>query len=283
MIRFASGGDHPGLKALWSDIFGDSREAVEEYFALRHRDDCLLVDARDDGIAGMLTMLPLRLLSSGHSFPARYIYAVATHPAYRNQGVSTRLLDHAHSVMSSRGEAAAVLVPASPGLFDFYGKRGYQTAFSLDIIRFDAGEVPLFPKDARFFPCALEAYAHFRDSAFANSRLYARWDEKAVAYAVRSLGSQGGVMRLVAQGGEGCAAWERQGGHVLVRDLPLLNMDVMTALSVLHHALKAPAYHVRLPEGSHPGSRRLPFGMINWLIPEPALSGGAPYLSLALD
>ena len=283
MIRFASGGDHPRLKKLWGDIFGDSPETVEAYFLNRHLDGNMLVEILGNDIAGMLSMLPLRLLSPGRSFAARYIYAVATDPKYRNQGVSTRLLDYAHTFMQARGEAAAILVPASPSLFDFYGRRGYKTAFSLDIIRFEAPSLPAFPKDGRYAPLTPGEYTRLRDRAFAPSRLYACWDEASVAYAVLSLGSAGGITRLLSGTGEGCAAWERQENAVLVRELALANMDVPTALAILHKALNAPAYQVRLPENSFPGAASLPFGMIRWLNPEPELHGQPPYLSLALD
>jgi predicted acetyltransferase len=153
MIRFATGGDRERLKKLWGDIFGDTPEMVEAYFAHRHRDENMLVETQGDDIAGMLTMLPLRLATPGKSFPARYIYAVATDTRYRNLGVSTRLLEHAHTFMQGRGEAAAILVPASPSLFDFYGKRGYKTAFSLDTVRFEDKNLPPFPGDGYFKPC----------------------------------------------------------------------------------------------------------------------------------
>jgi predicted N-acetyltransferase YhbS len=283
MIRFASDGDRGRLKKLWGDIFGDSPEMVEAYFAHRHRDENMLVETQNEDIAGMLSMLPLRLTSPGRSFPARYIYAVATDIKYRNQGVSTRLLDYAHAFMQGRGEAAAILVPASPSLFDFYGKRGYITAFSLDTVRFEAANLPPAPRDGRFASCTPGVYTSLRDKAFLSSRLYACWDEESAAYAVMAFGPEGGVTRLSSGDGEGCAAWERQDDVVLVRELALVNMDVYTALAVLHKALNAKAYQVRLPESSFSGANTLPFGMIRWLIPEPTLLGKPPYLSLALD
>lgn len=283
MIRFAQDGDHPALKALWSEIFGDAMESVDAYFALRHRNENMLVDAQDHVIAGMLSMLPFTLQSGDRRFSARYVYAVATHPTCRNQGVSTRLMEAAHEMMQSRGEEASVLVPASPGLFDFYGKRGYKTEFLLDVVRFDAGQLPLFPKDGRFSPCSPREYARLRDKAFSSSRLYARWEESAVSYAMKTFGPQGGVTHLYAGGREGCAAWERQDHTVLVRELALCGLDAATALAILHRELNATSYQVRLPEGSHPGGQTLPFGMIRWLIPEPDLHGEAPYFSLALD
>lgn len=283
MIRFATPGDHEKLKKLWAGIFGDTPEMVEDYFAHRHRDENMLVETQEDEIAGMLTMLHLRLLSPGHSFPARYIYAVATDPKFRNQGVSTRLLDYAHRFMQGLGEAASILVPASPSLFDFYGKRGYKTAFSLDTVRFEAANLPPFPKDGGIAPCSPEEYANLRDRAFLSSRLYACWDENSVSYAMRSLGPEGSVTRIFSGDGEGCAAWERQEDILLIRELALVNMDVPAALSVLHKFLNAKTYQVRLPESSIPSAVTLPYGMIRWLIPEPKLTGKPPYLSLALD
>ncbi len=283
MIRFAAPSDHEKLKRLWSDIFGDTPEMVEDYFAHRHLDENMLVETHEDDIAGMLTMLPLRLLSPGRSFPARYIYAVATDPKFRNQGVSTRLLDYAHRFMQGLGEAASILVPASPSLFDFYGKRGYKTAFSLDTVRFEAANLPPSPKNGRFALCTPGEYTRLRDKAFFPSRLYACWDENSVAYAMRSFGPDGGVTRIFAGDGEGCAAWERREDVMLIRELALVNMDVPAALSVLDKALNAKTYQVRLPENSIPNAVTLPFGMIHWLIPEPKLTGKPPYLSLALD
>lgn len=283
MIRYASDEDHPQLKALWQEVFGDPSKAVDAYFDLRHRDENMLVEIIESTVAGMLSMLPVALVSGRRSFPARYIYAVATAPAFRNQGVSTRLLERAHPEIQKKGEAAAILVPATPSLFDFYGKRGYQTAFFLDILRLDASALPPFPPDGRWTPCPPGEYARLRDAAFSKSRLYARWDEAAVAYAMQTFGEDSGVLRLFAGKGEGCAAWERQEEVVLVRELALSGMDVLTAVSLLHGALHAPAYTVRLMEGSLPGAIKQPFGMIRWLTGGPELRGAPPYLSLALD
>ncbi len=284
MIRFARRGDHPQLKALWAEIFFDTADAVEAYFALRHLDENMLVEEREGAISGMLSMLPVTLAAmDGQAFAARYIYAVATHPAYRGQGISTALLTAAHAHIKSLGADAAILVPASASLFDFYAKRGYQTVFSLDVITLDASSLPAFPASGQYEACSAGEYARLRDQAFHESRLYARWEESAVAYAMSAFAEDGGVTRLVWEGGHGCAAWERTKNGVLVRELALLDGDIQTALSILHKACNARSYTVRLPEGTVPGAIKQPFGMIRWLAKEPALQGAPPYLSLALD
>lgn len=284
MIRFAEPGDHPRLKALWQDVFGDSPEAVDAYFTLRHRDENMLVETRGGTVAGMLSMLPVTLQESGgRTFAARYIYAVATDDRFRGQGISTALLNATHAHMAGLGEAAGILVPASESLFSFYDKRGYKTSFSLNILTVSADALPPFPEGGRYSACSAADYTRIRNAAFQQSRLYARWEEAGVSYAMQTFARSGGVTALNWNGGQGCAAWEKTEEGVLVRELALLNGDASAALSVLHRQLNAERYTARLAEGTVPGAAPQPFGMIRWLIPEPALSGKPPYLSLAMD
>lgn len=284
MIRFATGSDHPRLKALWADAFGDTPESLDAYFSHRHMDGNMLVDARDATVAGMLTMLPVTLSSTGgQAYPGRYIFAVATDGRYRNLGVSTALLEAAHAYMKGLDEAAAVLAPASQSLFGFYGNRGYKTAFYLDAVTLNAAELPPFPRRGRFRECSGADYTRLRDTAFQNSRLYVRWEESAVTFAVQTFVRTGGVTALFWEGGHGCAAWEKTEDGILVRELALPDGDYPTALAVLHGQLNAKRYTVNLAEGTVPGATPRPSGMIHWLIPEPELAGKPPYLSLTKD
>ena len=185
--------------------------------------------------------------------------------------------------MKGLGEAAAVLVPASDSLFGFYGKRGYRTAFSLQTLAVTAAELPPFPPLGRFGDCSGAEYTRLRNLAFQESRLYARWEESAVTFAVRTFVRSGGATALSWDNGRGCAAWERTDDGILVRELALASGDVKTALAVLHRQLNAPRYTVRLAEGTLPGVPSQPTGMIRWLIPEPTLAGAPPYLALTKD
>lgn len=260
-------------------VFGDDAAAVDLYFALRHRDEDMLVWQEDGEIGGMLSMLPVSLCLGKAAYPSRYIYAVATAPALRGRGIASALLTHASGVIAERGEAAALLSPATDSLFGYYEKRGYRTAFSLSVAQFRASDLPPCPEGCAYAQCSTSAYARIRDRAFAERGLYARWDERALAYALRTLG--GGAGRLTLAGGEGVVAWSRTEGCVLVRELGLVGVDIPKALAVLHGALGAPAYRVRLPAGDWPGAIT-PFGMIRWCIPEPACDAPG-YLALALD
>ena len=229
-------------------------------------------------------MLPVTLtLSGGQTYPARYLYAIATLKAFRGQGIGTALLKAAHAHMRDTAEAASILVPGNRDLFTFYEKRGYKTAFFLDILSVAAGELPPLPPEGRHGDCSPEEYTRLRDLAFQGSSLYVRWDEGAVAYTAETFAQPGGFIKFSWAGGHGCAAWEETEGGVLVRELALAEGGIYSALAVLHHALQAQRYTVRLPQNTVNGSAAQPFGMIFWLIPEPRLTGGALYLSLAMD
>lgn len=281
MIRFAARRDHPQLKALWAEAFGDRPEDIALYFALRHADENMLVEERDHVAAGMLSMLPVTLCGAdGSRYRARYLYAVATGKRYRGQGISTALLEAAHIHMKVLGEAAAILVPASADLFAFYARRGYTPAFSLDILTLDAADLLPLPPQGRLQACSAAEYARIRNRAFQHSALYVCWEESAVAYTLQTLS---GSAVISWQGGHGCAAWDVMDTRVLVRELALPQGGVQAALAVLHQTLRAPRYTVRLAQGTLPGTAPQPFGMIHWLIPQPTLTGAPPYLSLAMD
>ena len=284
MIRFAKASDHPQLKTLWAEVFGDSDAAINLYFSMRHADDNMLVDVRDHRISGMLSMLPVTLRSGdGSSYPARYLYAVATDAHYRGQGISTELLATAHNHMKALGEAAGILVPASSSLFDFYARRGYATAFYLDVASIHASALPPCPALGKVSPCSVTEYIRIRNLAFQNSSLYACWDERAVSYSLQSLANTGGAAMITWKNGYGCAAWEKTTDGIFVRELALPQGNPYEALAVLHRSLLATHYTVRLAQSPAAGSDPRPFGMIRWLIPEPSLAGEPPYLSLAMD
>lgn len=285
MIRFALEDDLPALKALWQEAFeADAREA-EFYFRHRHRQENMLVALSGRQVAGMLSMLPLDLNANGLVLPARYVFAVATFKAFRGQGISTGLLKAVHAHMRKTGAAASVLVPATPGLFDFYGKRGYETLFYLDSLRLSPSDMEKAPSGARITPLSAPQYLRLRNQAFSRSALYARWNQEALSFIIDGLNEPGagGALHIETPQGEAGCLYERRDGGVRVTELALGDMPWQSALAALHQRLNAPAYTLRMPRGSLPGADQLPFGMIHWFAGPPALSGEAPYLSLAKD
>jgi len=284
MIRFAKDDDHMQLKRLWNQVFGDSDTAVAFYFSHRHQNQNMLVYEAEGIIAGMMTMLPVQLAFSQEIRAGRYIYAVATAPAYRGQGISTKLLLYCHDWMKKNGETASILVPASGSLFAFYEKRGYQTVFYVDITTVQSALLPPFPVGSVCTPCRVQDFYRLRDFAFSGSSLFVKWDQAALEYIIQSAKSFGdGVYHVQTKTGEGYAVCGWRGQKVFIREIAAANMDIPDVLSVLHHTLRADEYMVRLPAGSIPDREPLPFGMIHYLGDAPLLNGSPPYLSLVLD
>jgi len=284
VIRFSRPEDLPRLKPLWMEAFHDSEEATDFYFARRNRYDNLLIDEQDGHLRGMLSMLPIDLVSGGRVFPARYFFAIATDLRFRGQGVSTALIAEAERITRERGEAAALLVPAGDDLFRFYGKRGYETVFHYDLLRLTPDALPPCPQDARLLPPDARAWVGLRDQAFGDSRLYARWDEEGLDYVIKAAAAwEAPLLQFAAGAGEGMAYCEWDGEAVVVKDLALHGLDVPTACAILHRELHAAAYALRLPQGAAHGAETIPFGMIKWLNPFEPAAGAAPYLSLGKD
>lgn len=297
MIRLSRPEDLPQAKALWMQAFHDSPEATDFYFDHRNRWQNLLVEVENDQLRGMLTMLPMDLWMAGQALPARYFFAIATDERYRGQGISTRLMAQAEDLARQQGCAATLLVPANAPLFDFYGKRGYESTFHYDRLDIVPDRLSPCPEGVRWLPCTAEDMLRLRDAAFGGSRLYARWGLEALAYVERAATVyEAPLLRFAAQGGEGYAYAEWEEEALVIKDLALQGLSVPQALAILHSQLGASRYVVRLAEGMgqaawdelgcSSGADRLspvPFGMLKPLAPLPLADGTAPYLSLGKD
>ena len=289
MIRPARPEDLPGIKRLWMQAFHDSEAATDFYFDHRmpRADllDCLLIDTRGGELRGMLSMLPIDLVSGGVGYPARYFFAIATDERFRRLGISTALIGEAERITLERGGVASLLVPANGPLFDFYSKRGYETMFSYEPAVFEGAGIADCPPGALLLPAEPEDILRLRDAAFSSSRLYARWDAGALRFVVKaSRAWDAPLLRFTLGGGEGYAYCERDGSTVIIKELALSAIDVPDAMRIVHRELRADAYHVRLA-GDDAAAETRPYGMIRWLKKPLTLSpeGPAPYLGLGKD
>lgn len=119
------------LKEIWKVCFGDDDEYIQFYFSNAYQIRNTLVCAENDVIAAMMTVLPCILSVRGKQHRGSYVYAVATRPEYRKQGLMTRMHDQAKKLCEQRGDHFLTLVPASEELFSMYQKCGYQIFTSL--------------------------------------------------------------------------------------------------------------------------------------------------------
>lgn len=112
----------PRLKELWKLAFGDEGDFVEAFFSHAYASDRCRVTLDGERVAAMLYWLDCEYQGR----KSAYLYAVATHPDFRGQGLCRALLEDTHECLAGRGYAAALLYPAGEGLRQMYGKMGYQ-------------------------------------------------------------------------------------------------------------------------------------------------------------
>ncbi|MBQ9136649.1 MAG: GNAT family N-acetyltransferase [Lachnospiraceae bacterium] len=192
MICLASEADMPQLYRNWENVFGDTREEIERFFETVGNKVQVYVLKRGEQVAGQLCLLPVQLCYTEGGMTkikqAAYIYAVATSPACRKQGICTQMLKEIKQILADKG-MCGVLVPAGKELSVFYEKRGYQSCFEEQKVRIqitenigDAGVIK---------ECDADTYIAFRNKAFGDVRGVQEPPEM-VHYAVESFLKEGG-------------------------------------------------------------------------------------------
>lgn len=270
MPRFHEAGrvDLPRLTQLWQTAFGDPPEVIDGFWAQcfdRLRVFCL---SEGQTLCAMACALPLTYWASdgeGHSCP--YFYAVATAPAYRGRGLCRRLMAEAERLLQREGAQLCCLVPQSDGLFRFYEKLGYRSAFTHDSLTLPAQKVTA----VKLHRLDADSYESLRQM-----QLYGEF----VAYPdfllelQRQAGerSGAGLYRLESQELVCIAAAEKDGNRLLVKEL--LPCDKALAAH-LAYSLGCREVCLRTVGPQHP------FGMAKALSPLPLPREG--YLGLAFD
>lgn len=119
----------PKLQALWERVFGDKAEAIAMFLNGCKALADVYVYEQGGEIASALYVLPASMVLAGAQTRAGYIYAAATLPRARGQGIMSRLLKEAAAGAAEDGLSFLTLRPANSPLFDYYAKHGYDTIY----------------------------------------------------------------------------------------------------------------------------------------------------------
>ena len=152
-IRLADHTDITRQKDLWQLCFGDPPEFIDLYYRERFDPQQTLLLFKDGQLSSMLTMLPAYLhFASGPPASSMIIYAVATHPHFRNQGLAGRLIDAASQLIVAGGFLYSIIVPAQKTLFDFYRRLGYHESFVVSELSIKKDSIKNNTVDNSFVP-----------------------------------------------------------------------------------------------------------------------------------
>jgi hypothetical protein len=193
MITHAEQGMVPALKALWKDSFGDNDGYIDFFFANRFRPDNTFVYLKNGSPVSLASVLDAELYCNSGYLPVGYIYGVATAIESRGDGYSTNVLEHIKSIYPT-----TFLVPSTESLFNFYEKRGYESAFVLNEFNIRLEELNAPVTAPIFENISAEEYQIIRDSNF-QCEGYIRWCSEAITYALAENSYLGGsVLRIKA-------------------------------------------------------------------------------------
>lgn len=204
-VVFADERQKEPLIELWNQCFGDDRQYIALYMENRFDTENMFVIYEDGQPVSMASLLPVQVTIHGKKENARYVYAVATLPAYRNKGYATKIIKHA----AKRVKEPLILQPADRDLQEYYEKLGFVDAFGESPCWIYAGRctetanIPLIKeKDLQAAEIAFEQseleelgnwsvsdatekeYKMVRDTAL-DGEGYVEWDEQAIAYAIK--------------------------------------------------------------------------------------------------
>lgn len=110
------------LRNLWKAAFGDSDDFLNMFYSIAYAPNRCRCVLDDDHVTAVLYWFDCTC--EGQKLA--YIYAVATDPGYRNQGLCRRLMADTHAHLKGLGYAGALLLPQDPGLRRMYGTMGYE-------------------------------------------------------------------------------------------------------------------------------------------------------------
>lgn len=277
--RTALPSDVPGLKTLWAVCFGDDDAYIDRFFEDLFLPEYMAVCAENDEPVSMVAFLPCTLRAPSGDAPCAYLYAMATHPRYQGRGVGQKLLRFAYNyARENQGWTGLTLVPADQGLFHFYAKTDYRTAFYYQSVTWDGKSGS---GDGTAVPIAPEEYRRLREHLLEDT-VHLDHSLPFLSHLDREVTlTGGGLFRLELAGGQkGCATMERtENGVWLAKELLSPASLLPQALATLAHQLKTDRLTARTPvldpDQAHP------FGMACW--PEPHPDFSRAYLGLALD
>ena len=111
------------LRSLWKTVFGDTDAFLDAFFTIAYSPErCRYLTAGEEVVSALYWFD-----CAYEGGKLAYIYAVATDPNHRGQGLASQLIKETHAQLKELGYAGAVLKPAK-GLFPFYARLGYQTS-----------------------------------------------------------------------------------------------------------------------------------------------------------
>ena len=231
-ITFAKKEWVPKLTEIWKESFHDEDSYIDFFFTNRFEEKNTLVYLQNNQPVAMASLLPCKTWKQENDkiikHSARYIYAVATKPEYRGQGMSTTLMNYILEFLKHQNEIG-ILVPATKDLIFFYEERGFYPSIHKEermqkkdwfpeIMIHSLEEVEVLDETI-----SSKRYKKLRDKYFGMEG-YIEWTEDAILYAMKENEFIGGVcLELICEGESHILMGYKSNDEFVVRETTLSN------------------------------------------------------------
>ena len=109
------------LRTLWTECFGNEENWIDAFLRTAFDPAHVCCLTRQGRLAAGLCWMDVTC--EGRKLA--YLYAIATDPEFRHQGLCRELMEKTHGHLARQGYAGAILVPGSEGLRQMYEKMNY--------------------------------------------------------------------------------------------------------------------------------------------------------------
>ena len=287
-IRLSIPADIPALRALWNLAFGDGGAYLDNFFQTYYRPERMLVLEQDGVLRAMTAWFDTTFVLPGRgAYRAAYLYAVATHPDCRGQGLAGRLLTWADNYFRTLGIPAVTTVPAEPALHPFFGANGFRECFLTFEGKLTPEELPT-PCEESFRPVSPAEYGKLREELLADLPHIA-YPEDALAYQAGCCAVSGLTLYAADTSAGPVLLCPERASEELVIVKEFLGNATAKRLTLPDLPRVAPArrWLVREPVSFRPGTGGgWNFAMLKWLDETLAAQwdwASAAYLGLAFD
>ncbi|MBQ7573723.1 MAG: GNAT family N-acetyltransferase [Clostridia bacterium] len=176
-IVTAGKNDYEAIFDIWHKSFGDDKEYFDFYWNNRFDDNMYVIWA-DNKPVSMASVLSVGIMCDDEEISAKYIYAVATHPDYRERGYAKKIIDY---IYNKFGEPL-ILQTAEESLENYYANMGFVSTFSKADEKFVKTNSD--SNGILFLDIEPKEYTKLRNKHF-NKNGFVVWDIDAIEYAMK--------------------------------------------------------------------------------------------------
>lgn len=184
---YADESDYDELKKLWKTVFGDSDDVLDFFFENTVDASEVYACRKDGKIVSAFYLIDSSITENDKEYSAKYLYAAATLPEYRKQGIMSDMIKYASDFLRMKGTDLIFLYPADEKLYGYYAKLGFKEKFNERYYIIEKKNIEKY-KGCRYFNTSL-TYEKLREYIPAES--FCTFDGRYLDFALFCAGKYG--------------------------------------------------------------------------------------------